>query len=224
VTDGLFSQALTDQCSAKISEWVPDYHGYGRAGAIAAITGWDKAGQKAAIPALLRVIAGDQEYLSRATAHVLAEIAKGDAAVKAQLLELIRQPRSIETLHAAFLALGRGWGRDGDVGTLAKEFRRSASASLQIDAIRVRADRGEADENDFNIFATLALDYDRFQEGITAPDLVSHFATTMQQQLVHRIERALSRADHRGSQRALVGSLVLADRAHKDIVSIGLQI
>ncbi len=217
VTDGLFSQAVADQCSAKISEWVPDYHGYGRAGAIAAIIGWPEAGQKAAIPALLRVIAGDHEYLSRETAHVLAEIAKGDAAIKAQLLESIKRPRSIETLHAAFLALGRGWRRDDDVGALAKELRRSASASLQIDAIRVRADRSETDEDDLNIFATLAFDHERFQEGVTAPDLVSHFATTMQQQLVHRIERALSGSDNRGSQRALVGSLVLADRTHKDI-------
>jgi hypothetical protein len=218
VTDGLFSQAVADQCSAKISEWVPDYHGYGRAGAITAIIGWPEAGQKAAIPALLRVIAGDQEHVSRETTHVLAAIAKGDAAIKAQLLGLIRRPRSIETLHAVFLALGRGWSREGDVGALAKELRRSASASLKIDAIRVRAERGDTDEEDLNIFATLAFDDEQFPNDITAPDLLSHFAKTMQQQLVHRIERALSREDNRRSQRTLVGSLVLADPTHKDIV------
>ena len=35
--DGLFSQSVGEMCRAKLAEWVPDRHGYGRAGAIQAM-------------------------------------------------------------------------------------------------------------------------------------------------------------------------------------------
>jgi len=217
VTDGLFSQSLAIQCLDKISEWVPDYHGYERAGAITAMLNWSRPSQTTAIPALLRVLTGDHEHVGREAAHVLAEIAKGDASIKSSIIKLVKRARSIETLHASFLALGRGWSGDSDVGILAEQLRKSANGSLQLDAIRVRAARGEADLVDLDIFSTISFDRERFRGDIMAPDLVSHFATTMRQELVTRIERALSQSDRRGGKLALVGSLVLADPLHPDI-------
>ena len=215
VTDGLYSQSLAIQCFDKISEWVPDYHGYERAGAIAAMLNWSRPSQTTAVPALLRVLAGDHEHVSREAAHILAEIAKGDTSIKGSIIELMKRPRSIETLHASFLALGRGWSGDSDVGILAEQLRKSANRSLQIDAIRVRAARGETDLVDLDIFSTIS--FNREGPGINAPDLVRHFATTMRQELVARIERAISQDDRRGSKLGLVGSLVLANPSHPDI-------
>jgi hypothetical protein len=40
--DGLFSQSVAVQCAEKLAEWIPDYHEYGRQGAILAMQKWTR--------------------------------------------------------------------------------------------------------------------------------------------------------------------------------------
>ncbi|MGA7452590.1 MAG: NACHT domain-containing protein [Rhodoplanes sp.] len=171
--DGLFSQSVSVQCAERLAEWIPDYHGWGRSGAILAMTKWDKAMRRpACVPVLTRILAGDHDHVARTAAHVLAEFGHGNGDVKQTLLRLFREPRSIETMHAAFVALGRGWSKDADVAALALQLRHAPLAGQQIDAIRVRAARGEADLDDLKIFSEIAYERDRFSSDIYARDLV----------------------------------------------------
>jgi hypothetical protein len=155
--DGLFSQSVAALCAEKLAEWIPDYHGYGRHGAILAMRKWDHALRPACIPLLVRVVAGDHEQAWRAAGVVLAEFARGDTEVKSSLVRLVHQPSSAVTLHGALFALGQGWSNDADVGALAAELRQGPIAGIQIDAIRIRASRGEAGLGDLDIFAELAF-------------------------------------------------------------------
>jgi hypothetical protein len=211
--DGLFSQSVAALCAEKLAEWIPDYHGYGRHGAILAMRKWDHALRPACIPLLVRVVAGDHEQAWRAAGVVLAEFARGDTEVKSSLVRLVHQPSSAVTLHGALFALGQGWSNDADVGALAAELRQGPIAGIQIDAIRIRASRGEAGLGDLDIFAELAFQRNRFSLDVLAPDLVEYFASRHKPQLLRHLERVHESPDRRRLE-VLLGALLLADPAH----------
>jgi hypothetical protein len=213
--DGLFSQSVPVQCAEKLAEWIPDYHGYGRHGAILAMQKWNKALRPVCIPLLIRVVAGDHEQAWQAAGHVLAAFACGDAEVKSTLLRLVHQPRSAETLHGALFALGQGWGKDADIGALAAELRHTPLAGVQIDAIRIRVSRGEADLGDLDTFAKLAFQRDRFSSDVLAPDLVEYFASRRKAELLGHLERAAENPGRRRIEIPVLGALIMAEPAHR---------
>ena len=209
--DGLFSQSLSTRCAEKLAEWIPDYHGWGRHAAVQAMAKWDKAMQPACVPILMRILAGDHEHVARAAAYALAEFGQSTDCVKRKLLRLFHKPRSIETMHAAFIALGRGWSKDADVAGLALQLRQAPLAGVQIDAIRVRAARGEADLDDLKVFAGRAYQSDGFSSGIYARDLVEYFAARHKKELIAYIEAALAGDNGRRAAIPLLGALIVAD-------------
>ena len=71
--DGLFSQSVGEMCRAKLAEWVPDRHGYGRAGAIQSMPTWSAALKPACATALLRCLCCENEYVWRIAARSLAD-------------------------------------------------------------------------------------------------------------------------------------------------------
>jgi hypothetical protein len=213
--DGLFSQSVSGQCADKLREWIPDYHGWNRQAAVLAMRQWDNGMRPACIPVLLRILAGDLPNVARAAAEVIADVCKGDNEVKKTLLRLFHQPRSIETMHAAFIALGHGWAKDDDVGALALELRNTALAGLRIDAIRVRAERGEADLTDLTIFLGIAYGGDDFSSDVYARDLVEYFAGRHKAELLAHIEAALTDKERKRKQVALLGALILVDPSHR---------
>lgn len=213
--DGLFSQSVSAQCAEKLSEWMPDYHGWGRQSAVVAMAKWDKKMRPACVPVLLRILAGDHAYVARAAAHVLAEFCQGNADVKQALMRLFREPRSIETMHAAFIALGRGWHADADVAGLALEVRNTPLIDLQMDALRIRVARGDADLGDLKRFAKIGFKRDRFSSQIFAPDIIAYFAAHHKKELIAQIEAALTSTSRRRIELSLLGALILADPSHR---------
>jgi hypothetical protein len=213
--DGLFSQSVSTLCAEKLAEWIPDYHGYGRPGAIVAMKTWDTVLRPACIPLLIRVVAGDHEPAWRAAGVVLAEFAQGAAEVKDALVRLARQPRSSETLHGALFALGQGWGKDPDIGALAAELCHTPRAGIQIDAIRIRAARGEADLGDLELFAALAFDRDHFSSDVFAPDVLEYFAARYQPELLGHLDRAFKNPDRRRFEISLLGAFLIAEPTHR---------
>ena len=213
--DGLFSQSVSAQCAEKLAEWMPDYHGWGRAGAILAMQKWDKALRPACVPLLIRVLAGDLENAWRAAGSVLGEFARGDEEVKKTLLRLVHEPRSAETLHGALFALGQGCGKDADVAALAAELRHAQLPDIQIDAIRIRAGRGEADVSDLEIFAALAFHRDRFISRSVAPDLVEYFASRHKPELLASLEPALEETGRSPFDIPLLSALIAVEPAHR---------
>ena len=215
--DGLFSQSLAEQCEAKLAEWVPDGHGYRRGGAINAIMDWDRATWPAVVPVLMRVLTGEVEYLWRHAGLALGKFCAGDSELKARLLEMARRPPSMNSLHAALFALGRGWGKDSEVSKLARALRDCNNRGIQTDAIRIRAERGEADLTDLDIFARIAFQRDDLMSAIVAPDIVSYFARTHKPELIARLEAALSNVERPRFELPVVGALIIADPSHQMI-------
>ena len=214
VTDGLFSQSVSAQCATKISEWIPDYHGWSRPGAIRAMRDWPESLRPACKTALLRIIAGDNEHVWRPAGHVLSEFGAGDQTTKAALLRLLHRPRSVETVQASLFALGRGWKADADVAAIALNLRESDHAGIKVDAIRIRAERDEADLTDLELFAPLAFEGDRgLSSSVVAPDIVNYFAGKHKAEMVAHIERAL-KGSRLHNQIALIGSLIAVDPSH----------
>jgi hypothetical protein len=215
VTDGLFSESVSAQCAQKLGEWIPDFHGWARAGAILGMREWDKGLRPACIPHLLRVIAGENEYVWRQGGQVLSEFAGGDHGTKDALLGLLHRPRSVDTAHASLFALGRGWLADADVGAIAEKFRESDHFGIQTDAIRIRAERGEADLSDLAIFAPIAFKRERvLSNDVFAPDLIRYFGTRHKAEVIAHIEGALREGSRRRNQTSLVGSLIAVDPNH----------
>lgn len=224
VTDGLFSQSLSAKCTEKLQEWLPDRHGYGRAGAIIAMQKWDGSLRSACLPVLLRAIAGEIQYVWKPAAVVFAELSNKSQEAKASLLELLHRPRSIDTLHASLFALGRGWYGDADVGAIALVLRSCENTGIQTDAVRIRAERAEADLTDLEIFAPIAFGQDRFSSEMYAPDLIEYFAKNHKAELTRHLESAIKGTSRRASQTSLVAGLIMVDPAHPLITPALTQI
>jgi len=72
VTDGLFSEALTEICGNKLAEWLPDFFGYGRAAPLQDMLGWPEEVRPQCKPVLLRLLAGGIEYIWRPAGGILS--------------------------------------------------------------------------------------------------------------------------------------------------------
>ncbi|MGY4399277.1 NACHT domain-containing protein [Bradyrhizobium sp. USDA 3315] len=215
VTDGLFSQSVSAQCSEKLKEWTPDFHGGARAGAVRGMRKWPENTRSACLPYLLRIVAGENEYVWRDAAQVLAEFADGDAGIKAALLDLLHRPRSVGTVHASLFALGRGWKGDADVAAIAEALRESDHIGIQTEAIRIRAERDEADLTDLEIFARIGFDRERdFSSHVFAPDVLNYFGNKYKAETLGHLERAFTSATRRNDKTPLVGSLIAVDPTH----------
>ena len=211
VTDGLFSEALAERCANKLNEWVPDFFGYGVASPVQEMLGWPESTRPQCKPVLLRLLAGGIEYVWRSAAFTLAEFYRGDPAVKHDLLRMFHEPKSIDALQAVLFALGQGWIKDEDVGKTAAALRASSHVGIRVDAIRIRAARGETDASDLDVFCTAAFDRDTISEEAFAPDLIAHFAKTQKDGLIARIEQAFRTATRGNRDLPLLKALIAAD-------------
>jgi hypothetical protein len=212
--DGLFSQSVSRLCAEKLAEWMPDYHGYGRPYAIRAMLKWNTSLHLACIPVLVRVLGGDLELAWRAAGEVLPVLANGDEEVKRTLLRLARQPKSIETLRAALHALASGWSEDTEVGELAANLRHTHPAGVQVEALRIRVARGEADLGDLESYAAIAFEPGAAHLEMVAPDLMRYFAARHKPELVARLETALERSGRRFDV-PLLGALIASDPTNR---------
>lgn len=211
--DGLFSESVGEMCRAKLAEWVPDRHGYGRTAAIQAMTAWSVALKPACIPALLRCLRCENEYVWRKAAEVLPVVGDRSPGLKERLMQLAREAPSVQTAKAAVVALGRGWFEDQDVGAIAYALRGSSEHGLRLDAIRIRAKRGETDTTDLDNYFTTAYGGERFDKGLVARDLAEHFAAHHRAAFVGKLEAAIAAqmGDRLGRIMPLIGSLFICD-------------
>lgn len=211
--DGLFSESIGHFCRMKLAEWTPDRHGYDRSGAIRAILTWDAPLKSKAIPALFRCLRSENESVWREAAQSLPIIAERSLETKRELLRLARKPPSVETAQAAIFSIGLGWTKDEDVGAVADALRASDHSGLCLDAIRIRARRGEANDADLNRYLGIAFSRDQFFNSIVAPDLAEYFAKHHRELFSERLEAAIAgiKGDNIGRMIPLVGSLFLCD-------------
>lgn len=221
VVDGLFSESVGGMCRSKLSEWIPDRHGYGRAGALRNMPNWDPAIQRTAIPILYRCLRSENEMVWRAAAEALPRLSGGDAEVKNTLRSLCKHAPSVEMLQASLFSLGRGWAKDSDVGSLAEVLRKSTHTGLCIDALRIRADRNETDSDDFERFFSIVHEEDRFSTALFAPDLIGHFSRAHRKVFMERLEAAIkdSRSGRAHDIIPLLGSLAICDPEHPLMLS-----
>jgi hypothetical protein len=175
--EGLYSESVRNLCHEKLSEWLPDRHGYDRASALDAIGSWSAQSREAAIPALWRCLRTENENIWRRAAQVLPLLCERRIDVKEKLLQLARHAPSVQTAQAALFSVGFGWTPDQDVGDIAQKLRRSEHNGLCVDAIRIRAHRNETDGEDLDRFFAIAYGKEQFfSYSFFAPDLADHFA------------------------------------------------
>ena len=84
-----------------------------------------------------------------------------------------------------------------------------------MEALRIRAARGEADIGDLDILAKLAFEEDRFSSDVLVPDLFEYFAARHKPELLAHVERALKNPERRRFDVAGLGALIVADPAHR---------
>jgi hypothetical protein len=221
---GLFSESVAEMCRAKISEWVPDRHGFGRSAAIEVMPTWAPTLKTACVSTLLRCLRCENEYVWRKAAEVLPIVADRNQELKARLIRLVREAPSIQTAQAAIMSLGCGWFQDQDVGEIARELRTNRHPGLCLDAIRIRAKRCETDLTDLDMFFSIAYGRDRFSSGLVARDLVDYFSLYHRDVFIHKLESTLDAqmGDRLHRQIPLVGSLIICDsgnaRAHGELL------
>jgi hypothetical protein len=213
---GLSSETVGELCRNKISEWVPDRHGWSRADALAAIPQWSKNLQESAIEVLLRSLHASEERTWRTAAWVIAEIAGRSEAIKAKLLAVLKAAPSLDVVTASLLSLSRGWPEDADVAAIAASLRRASDPGVSLQAIRLRATRKETDDADFDRFFKLSHQPRGMLGNRVAPDLTEHFAQTHRTEFVRRLEALISglREDNPHDLFAPLASLVYCDPTH----------
>jgi hypothetical protein len=210
--EGLLSESVGNLCQDKLSEWLPDRHGYGRETALTAITTWNPQAREAAIPALWRCLRSDNDSVWRRAAQVLPLVCERRSDVKEKLLRLARYAPSVQTAHAALLSVGFGWTQDEDVGSIARKLRDTDHRGLCLEAIRIRANRNETDSEDLNRFFAIAYERDRFSDSFFAPDLAEHFAQHYREAFAQKLETAISvQTGERHRLKSLVGALFLCN-------------
>jgi hypothetical protein len=211
--EGLFSESVRSLCHDKLSEWLPDRHGYGRDSALHAIRSWNPQSREAAIPALWRCLRSENETIWRRAAQVLPLVCERRADVKEKLLRLAKHAPSVQTANAALLSVGFGWTQDDDVGNIAQKLRGSDHGGLCLDAIRIRAHRNESDADDLDRFFAIAYERDRFfSHSFFAPDLAEHFAQRHRKAFAQKLETAISeQTGERHRVKSLIGALFLCD-------------
>jgi hypothetical protein len=201
-------------CHEKLSEWLPDRHGYDRASALDAIGSWSAQSREAAIPVLWRCLRTENENIWRRAAQVLPLVCERRIDVKEKLLHLARHAPSVQTAQAALFSIGFGWTSDQDVGDIAQKLRRSEHNGICLDAIRIRAHRNETDGEDLDRFFAIAYGKEQFYSySFFAPDLADHFARNHRVAFTQRLEAAISglRGERPNRLKPLVGALFLCD-------------
>ena len=212
VVDGLSAESVAALCHAKLAEWTPDRHHYGRAAVIKAMPGWNPELRPAAVDALFRNLKIPNDYAARSAAETLPRLTQDPAAAKARLLSLLHAADDIPAISACLYALGCGWHADEDVGAIALSARSASAPSLVYDAIRVRIRRGETNEDDFEHFCSLAYRKHPFKDKQFIPDLVQHFAETHRQAFTEFLRPLARDANNRfRDMKAVVGSLLYCD-------------
>lgn len=211
--EGLFSESVRNLCHDKLSEWLPDRHGYGRETALHAIRSWNTQSREAAIPALWRCLHSENDAVWRRAAQVLPLVCERRSDVKEKLLRLARRAPSVHTANAALLSVGFGWTEDEDVGNIARKLRDSDHDGLCLDAIRMRARRNETDADDLDRFFAIAYERDRlFSDSFFAPDLAEHFAQYNRETFAQKLETAISeQTGERHRVKSLIGALFLCN-------------
>jgi hypothetical protein len=224
VVDGLFSESVGEMCRAKLAEWVPDRHEYGRGAAIEAMLAWNAALKMACVPALLRCLRCESEYVWRKAAETLPILSDRSPEIKEQLKRLACEAPSVQTAQAAIVSLGCGWSPDQDVGAIAHALRASSHRGLCLDAIRILAKRGETDETDLESYFSVAYGRDRFTHELVARDLAEHFSAHHRKAFVGKLEAAIAAqmGDSVGRLMPLIGSLLICEpdnaRAHQKLL------
>ena len=224
--DGLFSESVGGMCLAKLAEWIPDRHGYGRASAIEAVPTWDASLRSAAVPALLRCLRSENEYVWRKAAQVLPIVAEGSSDTKEKLIRLCKDAPTVQTAQAAIVSLGCGWSHDEDVGEIARSLCTHSHRGLCLDAIRIRAKRGETGGNDLDRYFAIAYGRDRFSDSFFARDLAEHFAGHHRAIFIEKLEAAVAAlmGDRMSRIIPLIGSLFICDSgnavAHREFLQV----
>lgn len=215
--DGLFSESVGEMCRAKIAEWIPDRHGYGRAVAIQTMPIWNAALKPVCVQALLRCLRCENEYVWRKAAEVLPIVGDRSPEIKEQLKRLALEAPSVQTAQAAIASLGCGWFEDQDVGAIAHALRTDSHRGLCLDAIRIRAKRGETDATDLNSYFVVEYGKKRLLSGYKALDLATHFAMHHRAAFVERLEAAIAAlwGDRLGQILPLIGSLFICEPDNK---------
>jgi hypothetical protein len=211
--DGLFSESVGEMCRAKVAEWVPDRHGYGRAAAIQAMPAWSGTLKPACVTALLRCLRCEDEYIWRKAAEILPIVGDRSRETKERLMQIARAAPSVQTAQAAVVSLGCGWFEDQSVGAIAEALRASGHQGLCLDAIRIRAKRGETDATDLDVYFAIAFGKQRFTSGFFARDLAEHFAAHHRAAFVGKLEAAIAAqtGDRLGRILPLIGALFICE-------------
>lgn len=212
VVDGLSSESVTALCNAKLAEWTPDRHNYGRAAVIKAMPGWNPELWPAGADALFRNLRSEIDYVARPAAETLPRLMQAPAATKDRLLSLLHTAEDLTAISACLYALGCGWHADEDVGAIALSARSASAPSLVYDGIRIRIRRGETDNDDFKHFFSLAYTTHRFSHKQFVPDLVQHFSETHRDEFIELLRPLASDANNRfRDMKAVVGALLYCD-------------
>ncbi len=88
--DGLSSEAVAGLCRAKIAEWIPNRHGYGRAAAIRAMARWPVAVQRECFGILMRSLVADEDPTRIAAAEVLPAFSNEEHDAKEELKRFLK--------------------------------------------------------------------------------------------------------------------------------------
>lgn len=214
--NGLSSEAVAGLCQAKIAEWIPNRHGYGRASAIRAMARWPVAMRRECFGILMRSLVADEESTRIAAAEVLSAFSNEKHDVKEKLKQLLKVAPSPETIATTLYALGHSWAKDADVAALATAARGASDPAIVLEAIRIRAKRGETDKVDFERFFAMSYNRRSYLGGMKHRDLIEHFAKTRREPFIARLQEAIAKKHDRNPHdlTPLIGSLVICDPDH----------
>jgi hypothetical protein len=208
--DGLSSEAVAQLCQAKIAEWIPNCHGYSRAAVLRTMPRWPVAVQHECFGILMRSLVADEESTRIAAAEVLPAFSNEEHDAKKELKRFLKAAPSPGAVATTLYALGHGWAKDADVGGLAAVARSTCDTAINLEAIRIRAMRGETDDADFERF--FMTTYRRLFSGGTK-DLIEHFAETRRELFIGRLHETIDKQHDRNPHalRPLIGSLIICD-------------
>jgi len=213
VADGLSSEAVAGLCRAKIAEWIPNRHGYSRAAAIRAMVRWPVAVQRDCFGILMRSLVADEASTRIAAAEMLPAFSNEEHDAKEELKQFLETAPTPETVATALYALGHSWAKDADVGALAAAARSTSEPAIALEAIRIRAKRGETDDVDFERFFAITYSQHSFSDEMKNRDLIEHFAEERRESFIARLHEAIDKKYDRNPHdlRPLIGSLVICD-------------
>lgn len=211
--DGLSSEAVAGLCRAKIGEWIPNRHGYGRAAAIHAMVRWPVAVQRECFGILMRSLVADEDPTRIAAAEVLPAFSNEEHDAKEELKRFLKVAPSPGSVATTLYALGHGWAKDADVGALGVVARSTSDPAIVLEAMRIRAKRRETDGVDFDRFFAMTYDRRPLSGGMKDRDLIEHFAETRLQPFIARLHEAIDKQYDRNPHdlMPLIGSLVICD-------------